>query len=396
MKHIKNKKKHLKHLSVVFLLLILLTYSSFSTQKVSADFESYLAKEVYKTACQIINDKFYLKPKINIISQNKINNINDAYKNINKIIKQLKDPYTIFLTKEEFKEEQDLINSSFTGIGVKLEAKKPRVIEVLSGSPADNEGLKPDDYILKVNNKSTKHLNTKQVTNLLRGEEGTSLTLDIQRGNNIFKKTVIRKKLSLKTVTSEVLDNGLALIKIDSFIPDNTSSIFKNEILKLMSAKGLIIDLRNNSGGLLKNAVEIADLFLTDGKIVSTLGSHDITNIYANSSKYFDSNIVVLVNEYSASASEILACALKENKKAIIVGNKTFGKGLVQEIIKLPDNSALHVTTKAYLTPNGKNINKIGIIPDEIILDKEKQLEIAKEILLDPESTIQKTKIASL
>ena len=207
------------------------------------------------------------------------------------------------------------------------------------------------------------------------------VSIGVKRGNEIVSKLVQREELNFKTVSSNLLPGNLALIKIDSFVPENTSTLLKEELLKVMSANGLILDLRNNSGGLLKNAVEIADMFLSEGRIVSTVYNAKNINEFANSSKLFNSKVVILVNENTASASEILSSALRENGRATLIGKKTFGKGLVQEIVKLPDDSALHVTTAAYLTPSGKNIDKIGLIPDEIILDADKQLRRAKEIL---------------
>lgn len=386
----KNTKKYLKFNLLTFLVLSILIYPSIFVQKVNAEFEissSPLAHEVYNLAWKTINEKFYFKSKLHLDNlknkfEKRINDLNDAHKYINKLIKGLNDPYTRFLTKEEFKDEQDIINSAFVGIGVKLSNKKPIVLEVLPESSASKEDLKPNDYIVKVNNQNTYYLNTNEIVNLLRGEKDSTLTIQIKRGKEILTKTLKRKELHFNAVTSQLLDNDIALVKIDSFIPENTSRLFKDQITKLMSAKGLIIDLRNNSGGLLKNAIEIADMFLTEGKIVTTVYNTNNINEYANSSKLFDSNVIILVNENTASASEILASALKENNRAIVIGEKTFGKGLVQEIVKLPDDSALHVTIAAYLTPGGNYINKVGLIPDEIVSNENKQLERAKEILV--------------
>ena len=395
--HYKNDtKKYLKFNILTFLVLSVLLYPSIFVQKVNADFEvsnTSLAHEVYNSAWEKINEKFYFRSKLHLNSlknkfEQKINDLNDAHKYINKLIKELDDPYTRFLTKEEFKDEQDVINSAFIGIGIKLSNTKPIILDVLPDSPASKEGLKPNDYILKVDNKSTHFLSTNKIVNLLRGPKDSIITIQIKREKEIFTKTLKRKELHFNSVTAKLLDNEIALVKIDSFIPENTSTLFKDKIIKLMSAGGLIIDLRNNSGGLLKNAIEIADMFLSEGRIVTTVYNSNKINEYANSSKLSDSKIILLVNENTASASEILASALKENNRALVIGKRTFGKGLVQEIVKLPDDSALHVTIAAYLTPKGNYINKIGLIPDEIISSEETQLERAKEIL--------QTRIASL
>ena len=387
MHHKKDTKKYLKFNILVFALIFLFSCSTVFISKVNASLSDSRAYEVYNTAWNILNEKSYFKSTINLNRwenkfENKINDLNDAHKYIGKLLKELKDPYTRFLTQEEFKDEQDIINSSLVGIGVKLEDKKPVIVDILPESPAYKEGLKPNDYILNVNNKNTIGLSSSQVASLMRGLKDTEITVKIKRGNEKISKTLKRKELNFKAVSGKFLNNNIALIKIDSFIPENTSKLFKDELLKLMSANGIILDLRNNSGGLVKNAVEIADMFLSEGKIVSTVYTTNKINEYANSSCLYDEGLIILVNERTASASEILISALKENKKAIVIGKKTFGKGLVQEIVKLPDDSALHVTIAAYLTPSGKNINKVGIIPDEIITIEDKQIVRAEEILL--------------
>ena len=384
---IKNDtKNYIKFNVLTFLVLFLLSYSTIFIQRVKANFQITEPKLVYNTAWQALNEKFYFKSNVNLQSwqnkfENKINDLDDAHSCINKLVGVLNDPYTRFLTKDEFKDEQDIINSTLIGIGIKLASKKPVILDVLPDSPAYKEDVRPNDYLLAINNQSTKSLSTGKIVDLLRGQKDTSLTITLRRGNDILDKTLIREELILKAVSTKLLENDIALIKIDSFIPENTSSLFRDELLKLMSTNGIILDLRNNSGGLLKNAIEIADMFLSEGKIVSTVDNSIKINEYANSSKLFNSNIVILVNENTASASEILTSALKENNIATVIGKRTYGKGLVQEVIKLPDDSALHVTIAAYLTPSGKNINNVGIIPDEIVSNEDKQIKKAIEIL---------------
>jgi carboxyl-terminal processing protease len=380
-------KKYVKFNLFTFFFIFLFSYSCILNHKVNADYETTFANEIYNTALKAITEKFFFKSNLNSEKwetkfKNKIVTVNDAHKYITKLTKELGDPYTRFLSYEEFKDEQDIMKSSFIGVGVKLALNKPQIIDVIPDSPADREGIKPYDYITRINNKNTFGLTPSQITKLLRGEQDTQLEIKVKRGDQTITKTLKREELNFKVVSSKILDNNIALVKIDSFIPENTSKLFKEELTRLMSANGLIIDLRNNSGGLLKNAVEIADMFLSEGKIVSTTSYLEKKNQYANSTVLYDSPVVILVNENTASASEILTSALRENNKAIIIGKRTYGKGLVQEIIKLPDDSALHVTIGAYLTPSGKNINKSGIIPDELIISDEEQIQEAKEILI--------------
>ena len=382
-----HTKKYVKFNLFTFLFIFSFSYSCIFNHKVNADFETTFANEIYNTALKAINEKFFLKSNLNTEKwetkfKDKIVTVGDAHKYISKLVKELDDPYTRFLSCEEFKDEQDIMKSSFVGVGVKLALNKPQIIDVISGSPADKGGIKPNDYITRINNKSTFGLTPSQIAGLLRGEKDTILQIKVKRENQTISKTLKREELNFKVVSSESLENNIAIVKIDSFIPENTSKLFREELTKLMSANGLIIDLRNNSGGLLKNAVEIADMFLSEGKIVSTTSYIEKKNQYANSNVLYNSPVVILVNENTASASEILTSALRENNKAIVIGKKTFGKGLVQEIVKLPDDSALHVTIGAYLTPSGKNINKSGITPDEVVNNNEDQIQAAKKILI--------------
>lgn len=395
----KDTKKCFKYGLSLYLVIFLLFNSVIFVQKVDAEFEPSFAIKVYKSALNVINEKFFFKKKIDFDLwenkfENKISTLEEAHDCIGKLVKSLDDPYTKFLTKEEFKDEQDIISSSFVGVGIKIDNDKPVILDVLAGSPAYKEGIRPDDLILAVNETKTKNLNTNQIAKLLSGPKDSFVSIKIKRGSGIQTKILQREELKLKTVSSRMLANDIALVKIDSFVPENTSELFKEEILKLMSAKGLVIDLRGNSGGLLKNAVEIADMFLSEGKIISTVTRDNKKTQYATPLILFENFVVVLVNEKTASASEILAGALQENNRAIVIGKKTFGKGLVQEIIKLPDDSALHVTVALYLTPKGTYINERGIIPDKIVYEDE--LETAKEILLGLSRQGNKFELASL
>ena len=398
-----DTKKYFKFSAITLIILFLLFLFNFTIFVciANADSERVSPSFVYNTAWNLINEKFYFKSKVNLKRwqnkyERKVENINDAHDKIRKLVKTLNDPYTRFLTKEEFKDEEDIIKSTLTGVGIKIANDKPVILDILSESPADKGDIRPNDYLVAVNDTSTRNLKTDQIINLLRGPKDSDISLTLKRKDDIITKTLKREELKIKPVTVKRLNSDIALIKIDTFIPQNTSDIFKEELIQLMSASGIILDLRNNSGGLFKNAIEIADMFLSEGKIVSTTNISGKTNEYANSNRLSDSNVVILVNEYTASASEILASALKENKRAYVIGKKTYGKGLVQEIIELPDKTALHITIAAYFTPSGKNINKKGLVPDEIITSEEKQIKRAEEILLSKEKNRHKATIALL
>ena len=389
-----NKSK--SHIKLNLLVLSVLLFSLFSildAGKTSANNADPFATQVYKTAWNTINNKFYFKENFDIKSweskfDSKIRSVEDSHKYINKLLSRLNDPYTRFLNKEEFDSEMKILSSSkLMGIGIKLSSQKPIVLDVLPESPAEYADIRKDDYIVSINGKTTFGLSAFQIASLIHGEPGKTVTVKLKRGRNIFERTAKFKELNFKSVTSELLPDNVLLLKVDSFIPENTSRLFKEELSKYSNLNGIILDLRNNSGGLMKNAVDIADLFLSTGKIVSTVTKTAVSNDYANSSQSYKNGLVVLVNENTASASEILTSALKENKRAYVIGRKTFGKGLVQEIVRLPDGSALHVTCAVYLTPQGNFLNKKGIIPNEVILDNDRQIERAVEILLAQGST---------
>ncbi|MBI3309249.1 MAG: S41 family peptidase [Candidatus Melainabacteria bacterium] len=403
----KVKMKKLKDIRQIWLIISTVTIASlvsFISLSTYANSLSISPEIVFKTACKALDEKYYFKPTVDFKSfeekaGERITTLTDAHSYIKKLVKKLGDPYTRFLSKEEFKDELDIMNSKLIGIGVKLDYKKPLILEVLPESPAQKGGLKANDYIIAINNTKTKRLDTNKITNLLRGPKDSKVKIKIKRNHKTSEKTIVREELIFQSITSKILENNIGLIKISSFIPQNTSTSFKEEITKLAHTNGLIIDLRNNSGGLLKNAIEIADMFLSEGKIVTTVQHTGNVNELANSHTLYDGEIVILVNEHTASASEIFASALKENNRAKVIGKRTFGKGLVQEIIRLPDDSAMHITTAAYLTPDGKNIHKVGIVPDSVIKDPKAQLDIAKkhlQLIANHKNKEQKLPLVSL
>ena len=322
----------------------------------------------------------------------------DAYVAIGTMVDSLGDVYTKFLTPKEYKEETESIKGSLNGIGVQIGVRdgKLLIIAPLEDTPGERAGLKSEDEILEIDGKSTKGIKVEAAADQIKGPEGTSVKLLIKRNGEENKYYVIqRAKIELKSVSTKPpkigkVDDNLGYIRLSSFISRNAASEFQEALNKLKTKDGLIIDLRSNPGGLLDNAIYIADMLLSSKVIVSTVDKDGYKETQ-NSLSTVQTNqpIVVLINGGSASASEILSGALKDNKRAIIVGKKSFGKGLVQEINNLPDGSALHITIQKYLTPNGTDIHKKGITPDYEVdfteqnaKDKvDPQLEKACEIL---------------
>ena len=307
----------------------------------------------------------------------KIKTDEDAKVAIDTMIASLDDDYSKYLNKKEYAEQNSSIESKISGIGVNImnDAGKIIVFSVLDNTPAKEAGIKANDIILKVDGKNVSGMNIADVASLVRGKEGSTVTLEIQRKNKKIIKSVKRKSIKIESVKSSV-KKDIGYIQISSFIATSTPTEFLTALEKTKDTKGLILDLRGNTGGLLANAIFVANMFLDKGTIVNIVSRDGkVENIKAqNSSIIIDKPVVILVDGASASASEILSGALKDHHKAVLVGTKTFGKGMVQRIIPLPNSTGLNLTIAKYLTPNGSDINKKGITPDYIIKYSEKLL----------------------
>lgn len=298
-----------------------------------------------------------------------INSIEDATVAINSMLASLDDPYSIFMDAEEFSEQMNQIDSKINGIGVHIsyESGKVIVFSVIEGSPAQKAGLKNGDIIIKVDDKDTQGLNIQTVASLIRGEKGTPVNITVLRGDKKIEKKIIRDEIKIENVSHKMID-GYAYINIRSFIAESVPEEFNKAVedAKNNNAKGYIIDLRGNTGGLLGNALYIANMFLEQGDIVLIVNRNGVKNNIP--AKYnpdaIKEPVVILINPLSASASEIFCGALKDNGRAVLVGETTFGKGLVQKVYSMPSSTGMNLTISKYLTPNGTDIHKKGIKPD--------------------------------
>ena len=298
----------------------------------------------------------------------KIKTEDDAKVAIDSMIASLNEPYTRFMTQKDFDELATSITSKIYGIGVNIYSNsgKIEIFNVIPSTPADLAMLKQGDIIIAVDGKDTSGMNVSDVANLVRGPENSIVELTILRDNKKLTKKIKRKEIKIKNVKSSVIDNNIGYIQIISFMGGTTPNEFLEALENTSNTDGLIIDLRGNTGGLLDNAVFVANMFIQEGEIVEIIYRNGYKkSIHAtNEQKLTDKPLVVLVNGASASASEILSGALKDYNKAVLIGKKTFGKGLVQKVVPLPNRTGLNVTIARYLTPKGTDINKLGIKPD--------------------------------
>jgi carboxyl-terminal processing protease len=297
----------------------------------------------------------------------------DAYLAIETMLASLDDRYTRFLDPDEFAEEGRSIKATLFGIGIQIGTRDDKllIIAPIEDTPADHAGLKANDEILEIDGKSAKGMSVKDAADIIRGEKGSQVKLVIKRGDNapmtvpVTRDEIKLKSVSVKTPFDAALNNRYGYIRLSSFLSNNAATEIKTAIKTLGPKEGYIIDLRSNPGGLLSNAITIADDLLAQGSIVSTVDRDGYKEVrHSTPSTITNSPLVVLIDEGSASASEILSGALKDNNRALLVGHRSFGKGLVQEINQLPGGAGINITTQRYLTPNDTDINKTGIQPD--------------------------------
>ena len=287
-------------------------------------------------------------------------------------IKGLDDEYTEYISKEDMADYMADTTGNFVGIGVYMvqdtEANKIMVLSPIKGSPAEKAGLQPGDYIIAVDGVTYTGEQMTEASNKIKGETGTTVKLQIQRKDETLDIELTRENIKVNPVEGEVLENNIGYIEFSSF-DDGTAEEFKMKFEELQGKgiKSLIIDLRNNGGGIVDEALEIANYILDkDSVILYEVDKNNNETVEKTTDEpIINMPIVILTNENTASSSEILAGALKDHKKATIVGEKTYGKGVIQRLLTLPDGSGLKITSEKYLTPNRTEINKVGIEPDE-------------------------------
>lgn len=283
----------------------------------------------------------------------------------------LGDPYSVYYTADEYKDMQINTSGNYYGIGAALsqdaKTKEVTISKVYEGTPAEEAGLKDGDQIIKVNDTESTSKELSALVQEIRGEEGTTVHLQVYRASNnkTFEIDVERKNVELPSITSKMLDGGIGYIQISEF-QSKTDEQFKSALadLKKQGMKSLIVDVRSNPGGLINAASNILDQILPEGTVVYTEDKYGKREDYTSDSNCLDCPIAVLVNENSASASEIFAGAIKDYNYGTLIGTKTFGKGIVQTVFPMEDGDAVKITTAKYYTPKGNYIHGVGIEPD--------------------------------
>lgn len=339
-----------------------------------------LAKTLVTTETNSLETKVQLiKEYIDEFYLGDINEENMMESAIKGYVAGLGDKYTEYLTKDEYEELMVEVNGNYVGIGIYMTQDKYGNIVVLlpiEGSPAQEAGLQTGDIITKVNGEKCANMDLSIVANKVKGEEGTTVDLEIQREDEIINKKIERRTVEIDDIKSEKLEDNIGYIQILSF-DDACYEEFEKVLKELMNVgiKSLIIDVRDNGGGIVSEATDIADLFIAkENKImieVDKEGNKTITTAQKNPIISSEIEVVVLTNENTASASEILVGALRDNNVAKVIGAKTFGKGVMQELVPVSSGGALKLTIKEFLTPNGNKINKEGIKPDIEVEDIE-------------------------
>ena len=352
--------------SKLFLLAIIVSF--FSSAALSSESDIYKKIDLFGEVLEKINEEYV----------DEINQSESMDSAINGLLQSL-DPYSAYLSPDNFQEMQTETSGEFGGLGIEvsMEAGVVKVISPIDDTPASRAGLKAGDYIVKINNIQVQGKSLTEAVELMRGPVGSDIELTVRRRGERKALTfnLTREIIEIQSVKSDLLDKNIGYLRLTSF-NENSSQQIKKRITdfdKEKNLKGYILDLRNNPGGLLSQAIKITDFFLDNGEIVSTKGRKSSENRrwFAKEGDLTDGKpIIVLINYGSASASEIVAGALKDHKRAIILGDRSYGKGSVQSIIPLRNDGAIRLTIAKYYLPSGTSISEVGVTPD-IQVDEE-------------------------
>jgi len=364
-----SKRKNFNMKKLIFIIFICF---SFVNKSLGANESIYDKIDLFGEVLDKINKEY-----VDEVNQNKIM---DAA--INGVLQSL-DPYSAYMSPEMFSSMQTETRGKFGGLGIEvgMESGVVKIISPIDDTPAAKAGLKAGDYIVKINGIQVQGKSLIEAVELMRGPVGSGIEITIRRRGTKKALTfnIIREVIEVKSVKSEILDKNIGYIKLTSFNENSSSQIKKSlNKFKKKNLKGYILDLRNNPGGLLSQAIKITDFFLNDGVIVSTKSRKSSENRkwFAKKGDLVNGKtLIVLINYGSASASEIVAGALKDHKRAIIVGENSYGKGSVQSVIPLKNKGAIRLTISKYYLPSGQSISKVGVTPDIEVTEKSKDFK---------------------
>jgi carboxyl-terminal processing protease len=361
-----------------------------------ASFTNNDPKELIDRVWQVI-DKKYVDGTFNQVDWQAVRNEyldrtytsdEQAYDAIREMLEQLDDPYTRFMDPEEYKNLQIDTSGELTGVGIQItqdrETDKLTVVAPIEDTPAFNAGVLAQDIIIRIDGQNTEGMDINEAVQLIRGPIGSEVILTIQRGSRTLDFPITRDRIEIHPVKASVQQGpsgNVGYIRLNQFSA-NAAEEMRDAIqdFEQQDVSGYILDLRSNPGGLLYASIEIARMWLNEGDIVSTVNRIGVTDRQkANSRALTDKALVVLVDGGSASASEILSGALQDNKRAMLVGTKTFGKGLVQSVQSVGNGAGLAVTIAKYFTPSGRDINHEGIVPDVEVNLSEEQIEALRD-----------------
>ncbi|CAK8724231.1 Carboxyl-terminal processing protease [Candidatus Electrothrix aarhusensis] len=358
---------------ILLLLCITSAYPVYSaTEKGQKEAETYKHLETFANVLDLLQKHYVDKVESSDVLIGAINGMLNSL-----------DPHSSYMSPEDFKELQEDTRGSFSGIGIEVTVRDGvlTVVSPIAGTPAYKQGVKAGDQVVRINNISTQGMTLPDAVKILRGNKGEKVAITIRRAglNELLNMVFVRDIIPHHSVIAQKLEKGFHRIQITSFQATTTRD-FKKALRKAAKdgvIQGLILDLRNNPGGLLDQAVQIADVLLESGVIVTTRGREKENDMHfeAHPGKVrYTFPVIVLVNGGSASASEIVAGALQDHKRAVILGTRTFGKGSVQTVVPLPNGAGVRLTTARYYTPSGRSIQATGIVPDMIIPYEEKEI----------------------
>lgn len=314
-----------------------------------------------------------------------IKTTDDANVAINTMLASLNDPYTKFLQSKSFSEQKIILDSKITGVGVMFDQYGEEIVvnHILDNSSAQAQNILAGDTIVSIDNLDVKNMTLEEIHSYMEGTKAKNIKIAVKRGDEILVKELEKKEIHIDTMGYKITKDNIGIITLSNIMGEKAVLDFKNILLKTNSTKGIIIDLRNNYGGILANAVIMADLILQEDKKIVSIESRGISKFQISADEdavFIPKPIVVLVNKKTASAAEILAGVLKDSAGAVLLGENTYGKNSIQQVIPMTNGSGMIITSAKYILPNGEDIHEVGIVPS-IYCENDKLIQEAKKLI---------------